>query len=108
MNDHLYELVKKLEEDVSAARADSVITADEVFALALSIAKGVGHIIEAMGDEAGHKEDLIKSCEKIFDSYIEPLDIPRLHRIPEGWVDSYARSMISNSIEAAYDALGDD
>ena len=104
-DDHLYEQIKELVVDFSKARADGTITVPELGTLAMSIVEAGAHVVEALGDENVHKEELIKNCEQLFDFYIEPLDIPRVPRFMEGYVDSIARSMISSGIEMLYDSI---
>ena len=105
---HLYDMVRELIVDFSEARADGTITVPELGTMAMSIVESAAHVVEALGDEKVHKDELIRNCEQLFDDYIEPLDIPKVPRFLEGYVDNIARGMISNGIELLYDQFDGD
>ncbi len=104
-NNHLYDQIKEAAALHLKANEDGTVTMTELFGIVGAVVEAAAHVIAALADRQDHFNDLAESCEKLFDEYIEPLDIKAVPAFLEPTVDGLIRGQIRPILTRIYEKL---
>ena len=97
----LEEILDDIINKVSAARADDVVTFNEVLGISMVFVTGITHIVNDLKDQES-MEDLIDECQGIFDKHLRPLDIKGVPNLLERFVDNFIYDTVDGGIRSLY------
>ena len=102
---HFYDRIKEIANLSVAAKKDGTITFAEGASIVGEIVQAGMHVWAALNDDERHFSQLVEACEKLFDEYIQPLDLP-VPNVIEGPVDRFLRSQIRPALATIQEAMG--
>lgn len=97
---HIVDILTTMYEDYLEAKEDGRFEFAELYKLFGHLMEVAQHVIEIANNPSDHVNALVSDIEKIYDTYVVPIDFPGVGPIVERWGKSKVRELIRPGIEA--------
>lgn len=103
---HIVDIVTTLVEDFMDARADGRFDLAELYGLFGKLMEVGVHVMDILENPNDHFNAIVSDLEKLYDTYVVPIDFPGVGPIVEKWGKSKARLLIRPTVESMLDSIG--
>jgi len=103
--EHFYEKIKSVLDEIAKARTDNKITFSEAVTVMGEAVDAGWHAWSALRDTDGHFGKLVEDVEEVYFEFIAPLDIVGIPNIVERAVDRVIGRMIRPALQGLRDLV---
>ena len=103
--EHFYEKIKSVLDEIAEARSDNKITFAELMFIVGEVVDTAWHAWSALNDNDGHFNRLIEDAERAYADFVAVLDVKRIPNIVEKAVHRVVLRQIRPTLQSLRDLV---